>query len=95
MAVVLLLVVIYTVIAATALWTVWALEFRGRTRRKGSKYHVPPFHASFEQLQPKWTPHRMWTVQHDKAEWDAYFRFTIEASEWRRRALPGRGSTEE
>jgi hypothetical protein len=62
---------IFGVILVTAFLLVRPL--RRRTRRRGSRYYVPTFRASFDTWQSKWTMTRTWNEQRDKARWQEEF----------------------
>jgi hypothetical protein len=64
----------------------WFFNHRPSTDRRGSRYYVPKFQATFDAWSPKWSgPHRRY-VNRDHVEWQKEFD-RLESTP------PGRGPT--
>lgn len=63
--------VVFLIAAWLALGLLWRLK--ASTRRRGSRYYVPTFKASFDSWDSKWTMSRRWNEQQDKARWQKEF----------------------
>lgn len=68
--------IFFLVVALVAVWLILAGPWRwlrDRTKRKGSRYYVPTFRASFDAWDSKWTMSRKWSEQRAKAQWQEDF----------------------
>jgi hypothetical protein len=51
----------------------WFTNPRRDTGRRGSRYYVPRFRASFEAWEPRWDTTRRWYSNREKDDWQKEF----------------------